>query len=113
MKTGYIFWIYIWIFCYISGLLSLTDLDSRAMDAIKELHTDDAIAVFKELQESNLEHVSNKSAFLCGLIKSQRQKTRKLSKNGQNTPKKFGPDEAKIKVSYIWALVFYSNLLNC
>lgn len=35
-----------------------------------------AIAVLAQFLESNLEHVSNKSAYLCGVMKTYRQKSR-------------------------------------
>lgn len=50
--------------------------------------------------ESNLEHVSNKSAYLCGVMKTYRQKSR-ASQQGVPTPAAAvqvkGPDEDKIK----------------
>ncbi len=53
-----------------------SDLDDRALDALKEFPTDGALAVLAQFLESNLEHVSNKSAYLCGVMKTYRQKTR-------------------------------------
>lgn len=55
--------------------------------------------------DSNLEHVSNKSAYLCGVMKTYRQKSRGGTSSGVtgaaplaggNVAK--GPDEDKIKV---------------
>lgn len=37
---------------------------------------DGALAVLAQFLESNLEHVSNKSAYLCGVMKTYRQKSR-------------------------------------
>lgn len=80
---------------YVSGLLSHSDLDERALDALKEFPADGGVAVLNEFAESNLEHVSNKSAFLCGVMKTYRQKN-KMGADAIPTAKK-GPDEAKIK----------------
>ncbi len=58
------------------GKLTHSDLDERALDALKEFPTEGALAVLAQFLESNLEHVSNKSAYLCGVMKTYRQKTR-------------------------------------
>ncbi|CAG5121066.1 unnamed protein product [Candidula unifasciata] len=76
-----------------TGKLSQSDLDERAMDALKEFSTEDAIKVLQQFCESNLEHVGNKSAYLCGKMKTFRQK----SKAGTVAPLVKGPDEAKLK----------------
>lgn len=80
-----------------SEKLSHSELDERALDALKEFNPDDAIKVLQQFTESSLEHVTNKSAFLCGQMKTFRQKSKG---GGQNaTPK--GPDPDKIKVSIL------------
>ena len=84
----------------LSGLLAEGDLDERAMDAIKEFPPDSALAVLQEFKESNLEHVSNKSAFLCGIMKTYRLKNKTGGAEGPAGSKRPGPDEAKIKVNY-------------
>lgn len=78
---------------YSTGKLAHSELDERALDALKEFPADDAVKVLKQFTESSLEHVTNKSAFLCGQMKTFRQK----SKGGGTgaTPK--GPDPDKIK----------------
>ncbi len=58
------------------GKLTHSDLDERALDALKEFPVEGALAVLAQFLESNLEHVSNKSAYLCGVMKTYRQKTR-------------------------------------
>ncbi|KAK0053525.1 heterogeneous nuclear ribonucleoprotein R-like isoform X1 [Biomphalaria pfeifferi] len=63
------------------------------MDALKEFSTEDAIKVLRQFCESNLEHVGNKSAFLCGQMKTYRHKLRA----GNMPPLVKGPDEAKLK----------------
>lgn len=81
---------------YRSGKLVHEDLDERALDALKEFPIDGAVVVLTQFLDSNLEHVSNKSAYLCGVMKTYRQK----SKGGPlpDTQKGVkGPDEDKIK----------------
>jgi len=83
-----------------AGILSSGDLDGRAYDAIRGLSVTEALAVLAELRQTNLEHVSNKSAFLCGLIKTFRQKSKmgNAARNGDARITTVKPDEAKIKV---------------
>jgi Q family heterogeneous nuclear ribonucleoprotein R len=83
-----------------AGILSAGDLDARAFDAIRGLSATEGVAVLKQLRETNLEHVSNKSAYLCGLIKTYRQinKMAAVTKtSGETKPRTLKPDEAKIK----------------
>jgi heterogeneous nuclear ribonucleoprotein R len=91
--------------------LDHSDLDDRALDALKEFPADGALAVLSQFLESNLEHVSNKSAYLCGVMKTYRQKSRSggsLDAKSSSTingavsgssigSQAKGPDEAKIK----------------
>ena len=83
---------------YKTGKLAHVDLDERALDALKEFPVDGALNVLTQFLESNLEHVSNKSAYLCGVMKTYRQKSRagQSTGNASTTPK--APDEDKIKV---------------
>lgn len=55
-----------------AGKLVHSELDDRALDALKEFPVDGAQSVLQQFLESNLEHVSNKSAFLCGIMKTYR-----------------------------------------
>ena len=55
-----------------AGKLVHSELDDRALDALKEFPADGAQSVLQQFLESNLEHVSNKSAFLCGIMKTYR-----------------------------------------
>lgn len=82
------------------GMLADGDLDERAIDAIKEFSVENALAVLNEFKNSNLEHVSNKSAFLCGVMKTYRQKNKMgaSSESSASANKRVGPDETKIKV---------------
>jgi len=84
----------------LSGMLTDGDLDERAMDAIKEFPAERALDVLAEFKQSNLEHVTNKSAFLCSIMKVNRQKTKgggaaEQPITAQCRP---GPDDARIKV---------------
>ena len=53
--------------------LSPSDLDERALNALQEFPVDGALAVLCQFSESDLDHVTNKSAYLCGMMKSCRQ----------------------------------------
>ena len=79
---------------YEKGKLAQADLDKRAFDALKQFSVDDALAVLVKFSESNLEHVSNKSAYLCSIMKTVRKK----SNPGEiiSSPHR-GPDQEKIK----------------
>lgn len=57
---------------YKTGKLAHSELDERALDALKEFPVDGALNVLSQFLESNLEHVSNKSAYLCGVMKTYR-----------------------------------------
>lgn len=82
---------------FVVGKLTFADLDERAFEALKEFPTEGALAVLNQFVESNLDHVSNKSAYLCGMMKTYRQKQKTSVTNAApNMPK--GPDEEKIKV---------------
>lgn len=85
---------------YKTGKLAHVELDERALDALKEFPVDGALNVLSQFLESNLEHVSNKSAYLCGVMKTYRQKSR-ATQQGVATPTPAvlakGPDEDKIK----------------
>jgi len=84
---------------YQQGKLKHEDLDERALDALKEFPVEGAVSVLKQFLDSNLEHVSNKSAYLCGVMKTYRQ--RKQFTDGLNTgglnPCGTGPNEEKLK----------------
>ncbi|KAG1663622.1 Heterogeneous nuclear ribonucleoprotein Q [Nymphon striatum] len=80
---------------YQTGKLAHADLDERALDALKEFPVDGALNVLKQFLEANLEHVSNKSAYLCGVMKTYRQKSKLQGQSSDANVK--GPDEAKLK----------------
>lgn len=83
---------------YKTGKLAHVDLDERALDALKEFPVDGALNVLTQFLESNLEHVSNKSAYLCGVMKTYRQKSRAGQGTGTSTTTPKVPDGDKIKV---------------
>lgn len=79
----------------VSEKLVHADLDERALDALKEFPVEGALTVLKQFMDSNLEHVSNKSAYLCGVMKTYRQKSKaqgtSVSSVPQGTEKKTYP----------------------
>ncbi|XP_041928159.1 heterogeneous nuclear ribonucleoprotein R isoform X1 [Alosa sapidissima] len=77
-----------------TGLVAYADLDERAIDALREFNEEGALSVLQQFKESDLSHVQNKSAFLCGVMKTYRQREKQGSKVQESTK---GPDEAKIK----------------
>jgi len=78
-----------------SGKLTVNDLDDRTMCALKDFSVDGALNILQQVEESNLEHVSNKSAFVCGIMKSFRQQN-KASKQQMNVPGFRGPNTERI-----------------
>ncbi|XP_077937503.1 heterogeneous nuclear ribonucleoprotein R isoform X1 [Gasterosteus aculeatus] len=81
-----------------TGLVEYVDLDERAIDALREFNEEGALTVLQQFKESDLSHVQNKSAFLCGVMKTYRQREKQGSKVQESTK---GPDETKIKVNKI------------
>ncbi|XP_064867420.1 heterogeneous nuclear ribonucleoprotein R isoform X2 [Oncorhynchus nerka] len=79
---------------YIAGLVSHSDLDDRAIEALKEFNEEGALQVLLQFKDSDLSHVQNKSAFLCGVMKTYRQREKQGTKVSDSSK---GPDEAKIK----------------
>ncbi|XP_078279443.1 heterogeneous nuclear ribonucleoprotein R isoform X3 [Rhinoraja longicauda] len=77
-----------------TALVSYADLDERAIDALREFNEEGALAVLQQFKESDLSHVQNKSAFLCGVMKTYRQREKQGNKVQDATK---GPDESKIK----------------
>ncbi|XP_069544725.1 heterogeneous nuclear ribonucleoprotein Q isoform X2 [Brachyistius frenatus] len=79
---------------YVAGLVAHSDLDERAIEALKEFNEEGALQVLVQFKESDLSHVQNKSAFLCGVMKTYRQREKQGTKVTDSTK---GPDETKIK----------------
>ncbi|KAG5676303.1 hypothetical protein PVAND_006150 [Polypedilum vanderplanki] len=61
-----------------TGKLSFEELDERAIAALKEFGNEGALEVLNKFMESSLEYVNNKSAFLCGIMKTYRQKMKAI-----------------------------------
>uniref|UniRef100_A0AAR2KFQ8 RRM domain-containing protein n=1 Tax=Pygocentrus nattereri TaxID=42514 RepID=A0AAR2KFQ8_PYGNA len=80
---------------YIAGLVAHSDLDERAIEALKEFNEEGALHVLVQFKESDLSHVQNKSAFLCGVMKTYRQREKQGTKVSDSNK---GPDEVKIKI---------------
>ncbi len=81
-----------------SGVITPEELDDRALDALKEFSEDDAIQVIDQFSKSDLSHVQNKSAFLCGVMKTHRTKTKQKEKTGgEEAQGRAGPNEDKVK----------------
>ncbi|KYM76758.1 Heterogeneous nuclear ribonucleoprotein Q [Atta colombica] len=100
---------------YKTGKLAHIDLDERALDALKEFPVDGALNVLTQFLESNLEHVSNKSAYLCGVMKTYRQKSRAGQGTGTSTTPK-APDEDKIKEQstyYMFYMYMSLTIYSC
>ena len=51
------------------GHFTYEELDERAKNALKEFPSKDAIRLLQVLQKTTLEHVVNKSAYLCGQMR--------------------------------------------
>lgn len=88
------------------GQLDLQELDERAFDALKELEDEGALGVLEQFASSDLSHVQNKSAFLCGIMKTHREKKRQEMMGIQDTEAEQqpvqqqgegGPNEEKIR----------------
>lgn len=82
---------------YSDGLVKHEELDERAFDALKEFDCDGACAVLQQFQDSNLSHVQNKSAFLCGVMKTYRQRQKAIAEGRLQPTPQGHPDEGKIK----------------
>lgn len=84
---------------FVTGSLLPSELDDRALDALREFNEEGALEVLEQFGSSDLSHVQNKSAFLCGVMKTYREKNRQKAQG--HTPGAdqalSGPDEAKIK----------------
>lgn len=82
---------------YAEDLVKHEELDDRAFDALKEFEADGACAVLQQFRDSNLSHVQNKSAFLCGVMKTYRQRQKAIAEGRLQPAQQGHPDEAKIK----------------
>jgi len=82
---------------YTEGLVKHEELDERAFDALKEFDCEGACSVLQQFKDSNLSHVHNKSAFLCGVMKTYRQRQKAIAEGRLQPTQQGHPDEGKIK----------------
>ncbi|XP_067947898.1 heterogeneous nuclear ribonucleoprotein R-like [Watersipora subatra] len=68
------------------GHVTESDLDERALSALKEFDVGHAKTVLQEFSSSDLSHVMNKSAYLCGMLKTFRQRLAMKTSNPSGTP---------------------------
>lgn len=81
-----------------SEIITPEELDDRAVDGLKEFSEEDAIQVIEQFAKSDLSHVQNKSAFLCGVMKTYRSKMKLKDKVGPaEIQTRAGPNEDKVK----------------
>ncbi|KAJ7385714.1 hypothetical protein OS493_013745 [Desmophyllum pertusum] len=83
---------------FATGALLPSELDDRALDALREFNEDGALEVLDQFGSSDLSHVQNKSAFLCGVMKTYREKNRQKAQGHTPGAENLnGPNEEKIK----------------
>lgn len=85
-----------------SGQVDSQELDEGAYDALKDLTEEGALTVLDQFLGCDLTHINNKSAYLCGIIKTHREKPMQDGmmnvSNEATTPVVEGaPNEEKIK----------------
>lgn len=78
------------------GLMRRDELDQRAIDGLRGLEVEQAMAVLEELKGCNLPAVTNKSAYMCGIMKTLRQKLA-AGLMLDTAAKRPGPDENKLR----------------
>lgn len=78
-----------------AGMMRRDEVDQRALDGLRGLSPEAGSAVLAELKGSSLQSVSNKSAYMCGIMKSHRQKA--AAGLIAESTKRAGPDESKLK----------------
>ena len=82
--------------CVCAGMMRRDEVDQRAMDGLRGLSAEAGLSVLAELKSNSLQSVSNKSAYMCGIMKSLRQKA--AAGVLTEATKRPGPDEVKLKV---------------
>jgi len=85
-----------------SSLKNELDLDDRAIEALKEFPESDALKILTQFETSNPTNVANKSAFLCGVMKTYRAKMKTTEGGVAPTTNSVstvagGPDDTKIQ----------------
>jgi len=92
------------------GMMQRDEVDQRALDGLRGLNAESALSVLAELKGSSLASVSNKSAYMCGIMKSLRQKAASgLLADNTGRP---GPNEDKLKVINLPSCVGVLSLIN-
>lgn len=81
---------------FASGLLSPEELDDRAFEALREFNQQGALEVLDQFANSDLSHVQNKSAFLCGVMKTYVTKSSSVGEP-PNVEMPSQADETKVK----------------
>ena len=80
------------------GILSPEELDDRAFEALREFDQEGALEVLDQFSNSDLTHVQNKSAFLCGVMKTYVTKSSGASVGETTNSEEINnADEGKIK----------------
>lgn len=82
------------------GAITAADFQGKTLETIKEFPAEEAIEVLRDINSSTLVHVANKSAYVCGLLKTHKQRKSSVSashSHGSDAHRK-GPDDAKMKV---------------
>lgn len=86
---------------FASGILSPEELDDRAFEALREFDQEGALEVLNQFANSDLTHVQNKSAFLCGVMKTYVTKSTSATTAAETTNATIEvvdkADESKIK----------------
>lgn len=82
---------------FASGILSPEELDDRAFEALCEFNQEGALEVLDQFATSDLTHVQNKSAFLCGVMKTYVTKSTSGGEISNSEATNSKADEAKIK----------------
>lgn len=85
-----------------TSLKNELDLDDRAIEALKEFPQNDALKILTQFETSNPTNVANKSAFLCGVMKTYRAKMKTTDGGVAPTANSGstiagGPDDTKIQ----------------
>jgi hypothetical protein len=59
--------------------MKIEQLETRALDGLKEFNTLDATIILRQFEEADFDAIENKSAFLCGLMKTYKEQQDKDS----------------------------------
>lgn len=67
---------------FAQNIMTEDELDVRAIEGLSEFSPDAALDILQQLADSNLDTVTNKSAYLCGVMRSYRAKVRTAEEMG-------------------------------